>query len=128
MTSQELKFVATPISEDDIGNEIRGSRVYDKSTKRTMIEIFQEQCRLAVLLTGIVALVSAPNKLSSSSVTNDELSAIWNTISSTKDALTDWMAFSRLPARLKEKPNAGVKRMIKITLMYYQYVMTLPLP
>lgn len=120
MTSKELRFVTVPISDDDLANEICGSRVYDKPTKRTMIDIFREQCRLAVLLTGIVSLVSAPNKLSSSSVADDELSAIWNTISSTKDALTDWMAFSRLPARIKEDPHAGVRRMIKITLMYYQ--------
>jgi hypothetical protein len=120
MTSKELRFVADPITEDDLVNEINESRVYDKPTKKILVSIFREQCQLAVLLTAMVTLAAAPNNLACSSLSDEELFDIFATISSTKEALGDWMAFSRLPARLAETSHGAVKRIIQITLMYYQ--------
>lgn len=119
MTSKELTFVSTPIEDDELMEEICESRVYDKTMKRVLTSIYREQCQLAVLLTAMVSLASAPNKISGSDVTNEELAIILSTVSSTKEALADWMSFSRLPARLLEDPPAPVKRIIRITLMYY---------
>src|SRR5689334_5240857 len=42
ITSKELKYVANPITEDDLMDEICESRVYDKPTKQVLTGIFQE--------------------------------------------------------------------------------------
>lgn len=126
MTSKELKFVSSPIEDEELMREICESRVYDRPTKHVLAGIFREQCQLGLLLTAMVSLGAAPNKTSCSSASQNEIDAIFYTISLTKKALADWMAFSRLPARLAEDPPVPVRRNIKITLMYYQYVVTLP--
>ncbi|KFG87983.1 hypothetical protein MANI_028141 [Metarhizium anisopliae] len=119
MTSKELKFVSSPIEDEELMREICESRVYDRPTKHVLAGIFREQCQLGLLLTAMVSLGAAPNKTSCSSASQDEIDAIFSTISLTKKALADWMAFSRLPARLAEDPPVPVRRNIKITLMYY---------
>ncbi|KAK2608706.1 hypothetical protein QQS21_002695 [Conoideocrella luteorostrata] len=115
----ELNLAGEPLQEDDLMNENRNSRVYNTSTKRTLARVFQEQCRLAVLLTDMVSMLFTSESLQDATISSTDLSTKFSTVSSTKKALSQWIALSMLPSILDDTTCRAVKRMVKTSFMYY---------
>lgn len=80
------------MKEEDFEEEIQNSQVYDEGTKRQLFHVFQEQCRLAVLLSDLVSLIFAPRTTLSCFLSVAEFEGLISTIERINRSLTEWEA------------------------------------
>ncbi|GAB1198107.1 hypothetical protein APSETT444_007415 [Aspergillus pseudonomiae] len=97
ITSVEFNMGANWLTEEDFADEIVNSRVYDPELKIELFQVLQEQCKLAVLLTDMVALVFSSQGVSSPSLSLTEFQAVLAAIRRIKRYLTKWEAVSIVP-------------------------------
>ncbi|GMG23408.1 unnamed protein product [Aspergillus oryzae] len=90
ITSVEFNMGANWLTEEDFAEEIVSSRVYDPQVKILLFQVLQEQCKLAVLLTDMVALVFSSQGVSSPSLSLAEFQAVLAAIRRIKRYLTKW--------------------------------------
>ncbi|RGP78388.1 cutinase transcription factor 1 beta [Fusarium longipes] len=61
ITSSSFNVNITPITADDLVDELDCSSVYDSRTKRHLAEILHSQCRLATIMTETLSICYGPN-------------------------------------------------------------------
>ncbi|OGM49895.1 hypothetical protein ABOM_001521 [Aspergillus bombycis] len=116
ITSVEFNMGANWLTEEDFADEIVNSRVYDPELKIQLFQVLQEQCKLAVLLTDMVALVFSSQGVSSPSLSLAEFQAVLAAIRRIKRYLTKWEAVSIVPPSTSHE---AVTFFTHLTLMYY---------
>ncbi|KAE8141322.1 hypothetical protein BDV38DRAFT_268575 [Aspergillus pseudotamarii] len=116
ITSVEFNMGANWLKEEDFADEIVNSRVYDPQVKIQLFQVLQEQCKLAVLLTDMVALVFSSQGVSSPSLSLAEFQAVLAAIRRIKRYLTKWEAVSIVPPPTSHET---VCFFTHLTWMYY---------
>ncbi|KAE8420413.1 hypothetical protein BDV36DRAFT_293300 [Aspergillus pseudocaelatus] len=116
ITSVEFNMGANWLKEEDFADEIVNSRVYDPQVKIQLFQVLQEQCKLAVLLTDMVALVFSSQGVSSPSLSLTEFQAVLAAIRRIKRYLTKWEAVSIVPPPTSHET---VCFFTHLTWMYY---------
>ncbi|KNG87592.1 hypothetical protein ANOM_005442 [Aspergillus nomiae NRRL 13137] len=116
ITSVEFNMGANWLTEEDFADEIVNSRVYDPELKIQLFQVLQEQCKLAVLLTDMVALVFSSQGVSSPSLSLTEFQAVLAAIRRIKRYLTKWEAVSIVPPSTSHET---VTFFTHLTWMYY---------
>ena len=116
ITSVEFNMGANWLTEEDFADEIVNSRVYDPELKIELFQVLQEQCKLAVLLTDMVALVFSSQGVSSPSLSLTEFQAVLAAIHRIKRYLTKWEAVSIVPPSTSHET---VTFFTHLTWMYY---------
>lgn len=111
------------LKEEDFEHEMHGSPVYDYNSKRALFMALQDQCRLAVLLTGLVSLVFTPHVTTAASYSKEAFRALMCTIEEIKKSLVAWEAQAGAPQHPDgisncHDPSLATKN---LTFMYYQY-------
>ncbi|KAF9891856.1 hypothetical protein FE257_003341 [Aspergillus nanangensis] len=114
-----IGIAADLIEETDMADEIEFSRVYDPATKRMLLKVLQEQCRLAVMLTEMISLVFASHGLSSPSLSMEQFHEALATVSRIRGSLKQWETCSQLSALLDSNTADAVTVLTKYTYMYY---------
>lgn len=112
------------MEEDDFKEEIQNSQVYDESTKRQLFYVFQEQCRLGVLLSDLVSLIFVPRTTPSCFLSEAEFEGLLSTIERINRSLTDWeIKTPFLPPKPTESTDLDdpVAIFTNLTFMYLQY-------
>lgn len=126
------------LMEEDFGDEMHASRVYDYRQKKRLLGALQEQCRFAVKVAGLVELVFSSGGLpgpGSGFVSEDErLEGILGRIGSIRAGLVDW----GVTELSKSTPKSGdgseseseeddpAAILTNLTAVYYQYVLSTP--
>ncbi|RAQ73039.1 hypothetical protein COH20_007456 [Aspergillus flavus] len=116
ITSVEFNMGANWLTEEDFAEEIVSSRVYDPQVKILLFQVLQEQCKLAVLLTDMVALVFSSQGVSSPSLSLAEFQAVLAAIRRIKRYLTKWEDVSIV---LPSTSHETVTFFTHLTWMYY---------
>ncbi|KAE8340577.1 hypothetical protein BDV24DRAFT_151928 [Aspergillus arachidicola] len=116
ITSVEFNMGANWLTEEDFAEEIVNSRVYDPQVKILLFQVLQEQCKLAVLLTDMVALVFSSQGVSSPSLSLAEFQAVLAAIRRIKRYLTKWEDVSIV---LPSTSHETVTFFTHLTWMYY---------
>lgn len=121
VTSKHFNAEANYFEEADFAGEIHYSNVYDRNSKRLLIEVLQQQCRLAVLVTDMVSFMFTSYGASSPSLPFKKFQAYQSGISNTKKELLKWeKTFLRLKSvtSAEDVPPEAIA-MIKMTYLYY---------
>jgi hypothetical protein len=63
-----------PLNSKDLEGEISHSKVYDPQTKRSLAELLESLCELAVALTGIISVLYPVNDIPIASLSDAEIS------------------------------------------------------
>ncbi|KAL5359061.1 hypothetical protein BJX96DRAFT_174018 [Aspergillus floccosus] len=121
VTSKHFNAEANYFDGADFADEINYSNVYDRNSKRILIEVLQQQCRLAVLVTDMVSFMFTSYGASSPSLPFKKFQAYQNGILNTKKELLKW---EKNFLRLKSVTTADnvpqeATTMIKMTYLYY---------
>lgn len=116
ITSVEFNMGANWLTEEDFAEEIVSSRVYDPQVKILLFQVLQEQCKLAVLLTDMVASVFSSQGVSSPSLSLAEFQAVLAAIRRIKRYLTKWEDVSIV---LPSTSHETVTFFTHLTWMYY---------
>ncbi|KAL4895623.1 hypothetical protein BDV59DRAFT_211269 [Aspergillus ambiguus] len=121
VTSKHFNAEANYFDESDFADEINYSNVYNRSSKRILIEVLQQQCRLAVLVTDMVSFMFTSYGASSPSLPFKKFQAYQNGISNTKKELLKWEKnFLLLKSdTAADKIPQQATTMIKMTYLYY---------
>ncbi|PLN86931.1 hypothetical protein BDW42DRAFT_189845 [Aspergillus taichungensis] len=118
VTSLEFGMAAEPLDEEDFADEIRRSQVYDPDTKRMLVKVLQEQCRLAVLLTEMVSFVFASHGLAAPVMGFEQFHHELARIARIQRLLAHWEACSQLQGLLTGVPDP-VTQMTNFAYMFY---------
>lgn len=113
-------MAADLLEEADMEDEIQFSRVYDPETKRMLLKVFQEQCRLAVMLTEMISFVFASHGLSAPTLSLEQFHESLATVSRIRASLKQWETCSPLGALLEGSVPEAVTLFTNFTYMYYQ--------
>ncbi|OJJ34569.1 hypothetical protein ASPWEDRAFT_112951 [Aspergillus wentii DTO 134E9] len=116
VTSMEFNTGDNWLKEEDFSEDISQSRVYEEDVKILLFQVMQEQCRLAVLLTDMVALVFSSHGISSPSLSLPEFKAVIAAIKRIKCSLDKWEAGSSFLPSTSHEP---VTLFTNLTYMYY---------
>ncbi|KAF9890807.1 hypothetical protein FE257_005378 [Aspergillus nanangensis] len=121
VTSKHFNAEANYFEEADFEDEINYSNVYDRQAKRVLIEVLQQQCRLAVVVTDMVAFIFASYGASSPSLSLRKFQVYQNGISNAKNELLKWEKnfFLLKPVAEGENVPSEATTMIKMTYLYY---------
>lgn len=109
-------------SEAEFESEIRGSRVYDQDSRRTLFIAFRDLCQLAILLTEMVSLVNGHQGLSLPYLTVQDFRTKLALTKSIQTSLALWKESSAMSVADREKMQSPVRSFIHLKDMYYQYV------
>lgn len=120
VTSTGLGIASDLLEEADIADEIQSSRVYNPETKRMLLKVLQEQCRLAVMLTEMTSFVFASHGLSAPSMSLEQFRESLATVSRIRASLKQWETCSGLSNLLDRNVPEAVTLFTRFTYMYYQ--------
>ncbi|PKY00035.1 hypothetical protein P168DRAFT_337206 [Aspergillus campestris IBT 28561] len=118
VTSLEFGMAAEPLDEEDFADEIRRSQVYEPDTKRMLVKVLQEQCRLSVLLTEMVSFVFASHGLAAPVMGFEQFHHELARIARIQRLLAQWEACSQLQGLLTGVPDP-VTQMTNFAYMFY---------
>lgn len=90
ITPSHMELVPDLLNEDDIDAEINHSRVYDPDTKRMLLTCFQQQCKLAIVLSDMFALIPPAREPGRSQLSLIERDDMVTRSCQIKDALNRW--------------------------------------
>ncbi|KAL4925692.1 Zn(II)2Cys6 transcription factor [Aspergillus undulatus] len=119
VTSTDMSMVAELPDEGDFDDEIHNSPVYSLETKRMMLKVLQEQCRLAVLLSEMITFVFASHGIAAPSLSLEQFQEELAKIARTKTAMQRWEACSPLYQWTEGKAPEAVTLFTNFTYMYY---------
>ncbi|KAL4894996.1 hypothetical protein BDV59DRAFT_200253 [Aspergillus ambiguus] len=119
VTSAPFSMASDLLEETDVADEIEFSRVYDPQTKRMLLKVFQEQCRLSVMLTEMISFVFASHGLSAPSLSLEQFHESLATVSRIRASLKQWETCSQLGALIEGDTPEVVTLFTNFTFMYY---------
>jgi hypothetical protein len=108
------------LEECDFKDEMTASLVYSKEAKRFLFKVLQAQCRLAVLLTDVVAL-SFPSFASVLPLSVQEFYDLTCKIKSVSKALANWKVETQFGVAIADaQRQKSINVFVNMTLMYYE--------
>ena len=110
------------LEEDDVADEIMFSPVYGVDVKRSLLKIFQAQCRLAVILTGVISIAFTSSDGYVSRLSWQGLQQSLARVEWLKSQLALWKEEVDAQVPMHNPTHEVVEVMANLTLMYYQYV------
>ncbi|PGH30491.1 hypothetical protein GX50_06746 [[Emmonsia] crescens] len=123
ITPQNFDLSLDCMTEEDLDEEIYNSEVYDPETKRILANILRVQCQLAIVLTGVIMIVYAPNRFSHpKAMTEKEFMKTLREIEDIRASLAQWAneakaSFGSIFA--SDGVNESVTLYSNLTFMYY---------
>ena len=122
-----IKFMSDEdwlLNEMDFQDEFKNSQVYQETVKRQLFAALQEQCRLAVILTDALSILSTSPRPSAQSYAVEPTYKTIPTLEMAKENLLVWKNRSVLApnasSKLGAKEHEIVNLFTHITYMYYQ--------
>ena len=110
------------LEEDDVADEIMFSPVYEADVKRSLLKIFQAQCRLAVILTGVISIAFTSSDGYVPRLSWQDLQQSLARVERLKSQLALWKDEVDAQVPMHNPTHEVVEVMANLTLMYYQYV------
>lgn len=111
------------MTEEDFADEIQHSRVYNEAQKRRLLDALLEQCRLAMLLSDLVALIFSPRvQFPSPFMSAEQFDGLMAMIVRIRLALIEWeeeSALSQLPCERGTDGDDTVAMLKNLTAMYF---------
>ncbi|KLJ05857.1 hypothetical protein EMPG_10711 [Blastomyces silverae] len=123
ITPQHFDLSLDCMAEEDLQDEIYKSEVYNAETKRILANVLRVQCQLAIVLTGVIMIVYAPNGFSQpKSMTEKEFLKSLREIEDIRASLAQWAneakaAFGSIFA--SDGVHESVTLYSNLTFMYY---------
>ncbi|PGH09318.1 hypothetical protein GX51_00760 [Blastomyces parvus] len=123
ITPQHFDLSLDCLTEEDLQDEIYNSEVYNAETKRILANVLRVQCQLAIVLTGVIMIVYAPNGFSQpKSMTEKEFLKSLREIEDIRASLAQWAneaksAFGSIFA--SDGVHESVTLYSNLTFMYY---------
>lgn len=90
ITDAHFDFSSSPLNAKDLENEIGHSKVYDPETKRSLAELIATLCELAIVLTGIIMILTPIDEIPIAPLSEAELSRSWMLIQRGRSDLSHW--------------------------------------
>lgn len=110
------------LDEDDVADEIMFSPVYGADAKRSLLKIFQAQCRLAVILTGVISIAFASSDGYVPRLSWQGLQQSLARVERLKGQLALWKDEVDVQVPMHNPQHEIIDVNINLTFMYYQYV------
>ncbi|KAK2809859.1 hypothetical protein FQN50_003500 [Emmonsiellopsis sp. PD_5] len=123
ITPQNFNLSLDCFTEDDFEDEIHHSQVYNPETKRLLARVLYIQCKLAIVLTGVIMLVYSPNGFGQPIFMNED--AFLKTVSELEDVranLAQWSNDAKAilgPILHSDKVHESVALYSGLTFLYY---------
>ncbi|OJD11753.1 hypothetical protein AJ78_07536, partial [Emergomyces pasteurianus Ep9510] len=123
ITPQHFDLSLDCITEEDLQDEIHNSEVYNPETKSILANVLRVQCQLAIVLTGVIMIVYAPNGFSQPKVmTEKEFMKSLREIEDIRACLAQWAneaksAFGSIFA--SDSVHESATLYSNLTFMYY---------
>ncbi|PGH18097.1 hypothetical protein AJ79_00725 [Helicocarpus griseus UAMH5409] len=123
ITPQNFDLSLDCMTEEDFEDEIYHSCVYNPETKRLLARVLRIQCKLAIVLTGVIMLVYSPNGFGQPKFMSEE--AFLKTVNELEDVranLSQWSNDSKAtlgPILHSDKVHESVALYSGLTFMYY---------
>jgi len=123
ISSADFDWSLTPLNNEDLESEIFRSKVYDASTKRSLIQLMTVVCELAVSLTDVLELVYPLNGFPNSIISTEQADQSFNRIETCKSSLKSW--FEKATINFPTPTPMGMMHdsvvlYTNLTYMYYQ--------
>ncbi len=115
ITTEHFDFVShSPLTDEDLEDEIDRSKVYDSATKRSLAEVLAVLCQLAVVLTHIIMVVYPVSEAPLTTMNEMALLRMRPRIEQCKSDLTEWLdgASVRFPM------PAGIGDTTKVVVLF----------
>ena len=122
ITSTDFDFKQTTLTQEDLESEIGRSRVYDASTKRSLAQLLEMLCELAVSLTDVIMLVYPSSDCTNSSIPAERIAemALKRTEACKLD-LTRWFEKASVIFPTPAGLGDGHESLILYTNLLYMY-------
>lgn len=123
ISSADFDWSLTPLNDEDLESEVFCSKVYDASTKRSLIQLMVVFCELAVSLTGVLELVYPLNGFPNPIISTEQADQIFHRIETCKSSLKSW--FEKTTINFPTPTARGMMHdslvlYTNLTYMYYQ--------
>lgn len=109
------------LEEEDFSEEIMFSAVYEPKAKRASLEIFQAQCRLAIILTDVILIAFSASDGFVPCLSSEELRTSLDRIRTIKSNLARWKKEFQMtlrPTELSQQETIDI--LTHLTMMHYQ--------
>ncbi|KAL3459314.1 hypothetical protein BJX64DRAFT_279243 [Aspergillus heterothallicus] len=109
------------LEEDDFGDEIMNSYVYDPPTKRVLVKILKEHYDLALALSEMMPLVYSSHGIRVPSFSKDAFDATLRSIRRVESSLNCWISTTKLPALMSPTTHEHETVAVFVNLVYMYY-------
>ncbi|PKY05798.1 hypothetical protein P168DRAFT_221156, partial [Aspergillus campestris IBT 28561] len=108
------------LDEDDVADEIMFSPVYGADAKRSLLKIFQAQCRLAVILTGVISIAFTSSDGYVPRLSWQGLQQSLARVERLKSRLALWKDEVDVQVPMHNPQHEIIDVIVNLTYMYYQ--------
>ncbi|KAL1960772.1 hypothetical protein VTO42DRAFT_6602 [Malbranchea cinnamomea] len=124
ITPENFNLALSPMTEEDLADEIHNSDVYDPETKRLLAAVLRVQCELALTLTSVIMTVYSPNSFGQPRfMTRTDFSRTLKEIADCREYLGQWAKKAKTSLGHvfnSDRVHESVTLYSGLTFLYYQ--------